>query len=415
MVSDPSCSPSPDPRAPSPSFVKRKKEAKSGAPQSLTAALTASLIASLKHPLSMPSALAWTELAASLVCLGTWPALLEKSRRPLPSRDTTEHRNYHFCFLDYAIAYAIFGLVLLVASRGLGSFALPLSSFGGFALVTIAAIGGTLLMVGNACMQKAIALGSPLTTLLPLQAAMCVAIGTSANYALQPERSHAGFLFLGVCLYMVAIASSTLAQISHQRGEGKEKAPEQEHVPLVNEEASETNAASGPSSALHPPIAESRGRHAKDSDRAGGAADRGKGLLIGALGGLALGFFSPCFNLSVNDEFEWCETPLRVEAANMIFALSFTISAVVSQSKKLRAKDPSWVKTYTKADDGARRGYAIGAGFLCSLGNYLQFVSRSLPLSLSLSRFFPNLFELTLTLRGGGLTGWWSQGRFRGC
>ena len=200
--------------------MKRKKEAKSGAPQSLT-------FASLKHPLSMPSALAWTELAASLVCLGTWPALLEKSRRPLPSRDTT--RNYHFCFLDYAIAYAIFGLVLLVASRGLGSFALPLSSFGGFALVTIAAIGGTLLMVGNACMQKAIALGSPLTTLLPLQAAMCVAIGTSANYALQPERSRAGFLFLGVCLYLVAIASSTLAQISHQRGEGKEKAPELEH------------------------------------------------------------------------------------------------------------------------------------------------------------------------------------------
>ena len=129
--------------------------------------------------------------------------------------------------LDYALSYGCCGLVvLLVASGGQrGALSLPLGTPGGAALCLVAAMGGYVLQTGNACMQKALQLGCPMTTLLPLQAALCVVIGTTANYCLQPDRSDPRLLFSGVFLYFLAILSSSSAQLRHQFDAGSDGGP----------------------------------------------------------------------------------------------------------------------------------------------------------------------------------------------
>ncbi|QDZ22046.1 ureide permease [Chloropicon primus] len=336
----------------------------------------------------MVSSWTWVELGASLVCLGTWPALLELARRP---RKTTSHeRCQHVCFLDYALSYGVFGLVLLVAASGRDGLGVHVRTIGGTTLCLVAALGGALLQTGNSCMQEALALGCPLTTLLPLEAALCVVIGTTANFSLQPERSDPRLLFSGVALYLVAILSSTGAQLTHQFGGGEEAlrgeagatgagVPELE--PLV------VGGGSVDADEISPDaIASFRDRTSfRERGRSQRArTNRRKGLMIGVLGGVAFGFFTPAFNIAVNDPFSFVasaegpHSPLSVTAANMIFALSFTASAVLSQSRSLLKKHEketaaSILRARYLGSGGVRRAYAILSGIFCCLGNFLQF------------------------------------------
>ena len=318
--------------------------------------------------------------------------------------------------MDYALSYGCCGLVvLLVASGGQrGALSLPLGTPGGAALCLVAAMGGYVLQTGNACLQKALQLGCPMTTLLPLQAALCVVIGTTANYCLQPDRSDPRLLFSGVFLYVLAILSSSSAQLRHRqvtfdagaaaaaggggdsdggprrlltwrwslrssgasasgRSEGAVGADgEGEIVPLVKDSE---GIAGEKSAEVEEKI---MGGSSPARDRRG----RGVGLAVGVLGGLAFVGFTPCFNISVNDQFGWAGRPesgvLSVWAANLIFSISFTLTAFISQMAKLVAKHPgesAWeiARRWYWKSWGRGRAFAVAAGTLCGVANYLQF------------------------------------------
>ena len=106
-----------------------------------------------------------------------------------------------------------------------------------------------------------------------------------------------------------------------------------------------------------------------------------RGLAVAAFGGLCFAFFSPLFNLAVNDEFGWAECPpLTVWSANFYFCLSFGVSAWLSQLALMRWParltsrhgGPSSLSQYL-AEGWRNRRLACATGALCALGNTLQF------------------------------------------
>ena len=126
-------------------------------------------------------------LLFSLVALGTWPALLDLSY--------LRGRHAAHAYLDYSLTVLAVATVLAAASRQ------PLIVDGLLISGSLAAGGGLLLMLGNLSMQRALIMGVPLAIVLPLQGSLTVVLGTSLNYLLQPERSDAPTLGVGVCAF----------------------------------------------------------------------------------------------------------------------------------------------------------------------------------------------------------------------
>ena len=156
---------------------------------------------------TMVDAAAAVVLLASLFCCGTWPAMLTYAAK--------DGRHAAHSYLDYTAGYVCVAAVTAVAS--------PLGG-GDVALAVVAMVGGAMLCVGNLCLQIAVDLGVPLTAALPLQASLTVVLGTSLNFALQPERSDAAWLFAGVALFAAAIALTARAQLDYDRDRGAARA-----------------------------------------------------------------------------------------------------------------------------------------------------------------------------------------------
>jgi len=128
------------------------------------------------------------------------------------------------------------------------------------------------------------------------------------------------------------------------------------------------------------------------------------GVAIAALGGLCFGFFSPCFNIAVNDPFHWSPSTMRsddddtfgesddgaaftvrIGLVNTWFSFAFFVASFVGNTLLLQRQDargadygplPSVgtvLKTYLKQDGLLERQLAIIAGLICALGNILQF------------------------------------------
>ena len=127
-------------------------------------------------------------LLLSLFLLGSWPVLLDKS--------TLSGRNPAHVYIDFSSAYFVLSPFAAIVMEGkLFSYEMRHGSVP----LTIAAIsGGCALMMGNLTLQLAMMLGVPLAVVLPLQGSMCVVLGTSTNYLLQPSRNDPHLLFVGV-------------------------------------------------------------------------------------------------------------------------------------------------------------------------------------------------------------------------
>ena len=151
----------------------------------------------------MVDAAAAVVLLASLFCCGTWPAMLTYAAK--------DGRHAAHSYLDYTAGYVCVAFVTAVAS--------PLGG-GDVALAVVAMVGGAMLCVGNLCLQIAVDLGVPLTAALPLQASLTVVLGTSLNFALQPDRSDAAWLFAGVALFAAAIALTALIALPNAANSG---------------------------------------------------------------------------------------------------------------------------------------------------------------------------------------------------
>ena len=160
-------------------------------------------------PVAIGPSLGIALLLFSLVCLGSWPVLMElcgRSGRPAP-------RAYsEFALAVFAVAAACALTLGEVGPSGADdpAFAAQLAQPNG-ALALAASAAGVCLMLGNLAMQRALLMGTPLSVTLPVQGALTVVLGTTANYALQPAKSDAPLLFAGVAAFVVAIALSARA------------------------------------------------------------------------------------------------------------------------------------------------------------------------------------------------------------
>lgn len=279
-------------------------------------------------------------LFLSLLCLGTWPAILRSTRG-----------NLCHVYIDYAIAYWLVCLLpLLLAQHD----DLRL----GFSLVFAASLGGVLLSLGNLSLQWAVSptFGLPLTTTLAIQASMTVILGTSINFYFEPQMTpHPILLGAGVVAFLVAIclAMSTQMEYDFQKGQYTE-------LELVDY---------GQTSSRH--CDETNPENPSDSTLVASRQSKFSGLLVAVLGGLAFGFFSPLFNIAVNDPFGWSIHPQSVTVTNAWFSSAFVATSIVTNVSYLYWHSPSILSIW-RSHHVHKLAYI--AGIVCGLGNILQFL-----------------------------------------
>jgi hypothetical protein len=406
-------------------------------------------------------------LFASLICLGSWPAILRLASTEDPRSimrkgvrqiaTTTRHRRLRdddgmimlfapssvrhrrrriprdarLAFLDYAFAYVVMSLIpllsmMLVSNRrnrgSVDDSASPISSSPLFLFLPLSAmVGGILLSFGNMSLQWATSVyGAPLTTVVAIQASLTVTLGTTINYLLQPHLTHRPHLLLmGVLLFVSAISAATKAHMlyakqqhqiysSNQRNPGrllsqslspsssphielmstagprilKTKSSQlSEHkIPDIYSSLEVVDVATKKESQsqllrIEPSMLDKEDTTAPTANRSDLSNDlvelheydehininssghdrtllqqQHTSLWVAIAGGCCFGFFSPAFNIAVNDPFGLLADSatfgssgggLSVPVANLWFSLAFTVSSVIGTIRLMVAPPPS--------------------------------------------------------------------------
>ena len=409
--------------------------------------------------MAVPSIVAFGSglLLTSLVCLGTWPALLRlSSTLPSPRAPrwccvfTENDRSYHcrdarFAYLDYAFAYVISSSIPLVISLWMMESVDDEEDSDGesennnilpqqFPLILFALCGGSLLSLGNISMQWSVTVfGAPLTTVLAIQASLTVTLGTSINYILQPEKtSHPDLLLLGVLVFLIAIVLATRAHLLY----GHEQQQQEENLKgyydqksilgiEMNEEPHTSYGSLESTDSLESSTESSSSLGKRDSPilvvdnvvsmnqvgefdytSAPSSHSPRMALLVAIFGGCCFGFFSPAFNVAVNDPFHFTGDeheqqqylhlhPLSVPIANLWFSVAFTIASFLGNIPLMYYPPTRKSSSSSDIDDNctshlllprvtlteyvhggesfSERKLAIYAGLLCGIANLLQF------------------------------------------
>lgn len=435
-------------------------------------------------------------LLLSLVCLGTWPAILRLctytadgdtySKRSVgdyeyhsPSclrklvNQYAQRRHPCHAYIDYASAYVIFSATVPILLSYLIDDSDTTSSSGDntsnghdindeqdsnhqavfhqLPLIVVASVGGSLLSLGNISTQWATTVfGAPLTTVLALQASLTVVVGTTINYHLEPSKTaRPDLLAGGVGLFLLAIGLSVVAQNMYAndnstRGDGYGESEEQDgassiagismralphHSPASfgprgyrscgssdDGSAKEMKKSSSdvflkeleklpsdlfedsPSCTIDgytasSPLQVKANLTQFDEPDSLSSSSSTTGLVVAICGGLCFGFFSPAFNIAVNDPFEWSRNDgkdrnsnsqedgagLSVARANFWFSFAFATSSVfwnfqLMRSPPVSARDVTESSLRQYLGESMRdRMLAILAGLVCAAGNVLQF------------------------------------------
>mmetsp|Transcript_38275 Transcript_38275/g.93048 ORF Transcript_38275/g.93048 Transcript_38275/m.93048 type:complete len:686 (+) Transcript_38275:90-2147(+) len=378
-------------------------------------------------------------------------------------------RDARLAYLDYAIAYTISSLIPLLLMMFFSgrdteddhgtSSSTPISSSSLSLLLPISAmVGGILLSLGNMSLQWSTTVyGAPLTTVVAIQASLTVTIGTTINYVLQPQLTHRPKLLLvGVLLFVTAIVIATKAHnLYGEKCQHLEQHPpkfQRQHRQQEEDDAQRRVSSPSPSKAspdiemmsfssdntngnkseeekiatattilsqnqvpdLHPCSYHERQQHLHQQQRYH-HHNHQRALWVAICGGSCFGFFSPAFNIAVNDPFGLSSADgsggLSVPVANLWFSLAFTISSVAtnfwlmisppisSDLKPIRniynafftTNHSSNYSVSDKNDDRDQRDDTTGmsdrccakcsssqamgmwAGFVCGMANLLQF------------------------------------------
>lgn len=357
-------------------------------------------------------------------------------------------RNICHVYLDYSFAYVVVSSIPYVVSffteDGRQDEEHPIFS--------IAMLGGTMLSIGNLSFQWATAVyGAPLTTVLSLQASLTVALGTSINYWIDPSfTSRPDMLFGGVLVFLVAIYFATRAQINYTQERDAELRQSEIGYEGMELEALENYGPAVPNRLIAIDISENSGILKADPDtlyrlsrsasnRTGNSLDSSNpnsyqfhassmqakpldslscpsasvakdddpksnsddsqafwAVAVAIGGGICYGFFSPAFNIAVNDPFRWTNNnmgsdkldlnqDLLVVEANFWFSLSFWMASMVGNGilmwrqrmaiqSKMNLCDLIRIWTaYFCQDSWIDRQLAFSAGVICAMGNVLQF------------------------------------------
>jgi hypothetical protein len=273
-------------------------------------------------------------------------------------------------------------------------------------------VGGCLLALGNLSFQWAtVVYRAPLTTILALQASLTVILGTSLNYILEPQQTpHPEFLIAGVFVFLTAIGFATFAQCvyaastegrsswsgggSAAGGSGRGTTNNIPYTAVLelaygSLQRKESDAMTVVDSEDTVPVDCDQYHHHRNV----------KGLLVAFAGGLCFGFFSPAFNIAVNDPFGWTttspfsqgeeetvdrSTQSLVFTVNVWFSLAFFATSWIGNLLLLHSETVTSynsqstsvlhiIGTYLTQGSWNDRRVALGAGLVCAAGNVLQF------------------------------------------
>lgn len=351
--------------------------------------------------MSGSAVLGFTLLLISMTFLGSWPAILR-----LCSTSTsvfgfaTKPLDQRFAYLDFALSYVVSSSVPLLFALTKESITSDKSSEekdSRWDLVFCAFLGGCMLSFGNMSMQWATAVfGAPLTTVVAIQASMTVLLGTSINFLLEPQMtSRPEFLMAGVLAFLAAIGLATRAHLLY--GQEKDQ-PTIEGIELGQvvrhhrnsygslesddslEKTSSLKAIDKSSTLLV-----SGDNFSEMENQVSTVHSSKTALLVSVLGGCCLGFFSPAFNIAVNDPFNSSDeaSPLSVPVANLWFSFAFTLGSfggnipIMYNPPRQFGLDKTSLSEYCNESSPTRK-LAAFAGFLCGSANLLQFQGGSL-------------------------------------
>ncbi|EFH66917.1 ATUPS5 [Arabidopsis lyrata subsp. lyrata] len=318
----------------------------------------------------------------SLLCLGTWPALMAllERRGRLPQHT----------YLDYSITNFLAAIFIAFVFGGLGESTHEAPSFitqltqiqDNWPSVLFAMAGGVGLSIGNLATQYSLAfVGLSVTEVTT--ASITVVVGTTVNYFLDNRLNRADILFSGVGCFLVAVClgsavhSSNSADIEAKLGklsgdcETVDTEECQRLFGVEEEEKEMENVKEGTAAFL---IALENTRAIKVF---------GKSMVVGLgitfFAGLCFSLFSPLFNLATNDQWHGLKQgvpKLIVYTAFFYFSLScFVIAVALNISflyKPVLDSPRSSFKEYLSDWNG--RGWALAAGLFCGFGNGLQFM-----------------------------------------
>ena len=374
-------------------------------------------------------------LLVSLVCLGTWPALLKlasvvpenytnndySSLRASPNGQVTtlsKNPTEVIChaYLDYATAYFLASTIpfLVMTAFTNHQFDVP-----PLPLVAVAMLGGTLLSLGNLSFQWATAVyEASLTFVLAIQASMTIALGTGINFVLEPEKTKkphwliaAVVCFLGAIGLAVqsqlVVATATASDVTLCLEQGIElHTKNKETIPKTLQRPDDTvatnriilNVDTNDNAPIEQEPRINNNPHLDECDLSNPPASFlphappvATALGVTILGGLAFGFFSPAFNIAVNDPFHWTartsddhahtqdeNCALRVACTNLIFSFAFWLASLVGNLLLLKrqvcsSSTTALLQRYLCTSTVSNRRLALSAGLVCAVGNVLQF------------------------------------------
>nr|CAB3462133.1 unnamed protein product [Digitaria exilis] len=308
-------------------------------------------------------------MLASLLLLGTWPALLTllERRGRLPQHT----------YLDYSLTNFLAAVFIALTLGQLGgtdpSFITQLSQ-DNWPSVLFAMAGGVALSVGNLSTQYAWAyVGLSVTEVI--SCSMVVVIGTTVNYFLDSRINRAEILFPGVACFLVAVILGSAVHASNA-ADNKEKLRACENAPkdLENGDPDTKDATKAEAGTAEYLIKLEQQRSIKVF---GSSTFFGLGIVF--FSGVCLSLFSPLFNLATNDQ--WRALPagvphLVVYTAFFYFSIScfvFNIGLnMVLLYRPMAGVPKSSFRAYLHDWNG--RQWALLAGLLGGLGNGLQFM-----------------------------------------
>ncbi|KAL1220292.1 Ureide permease 4 [Cardamine amara subsp. amara] len=327
----------------------------------------------------------------SLCCLGSWPAILTllERRGRLPQHT----------FLDFATANLLAAIVIAFSLGEIGKSTVRTPDFttqlhqDNWPSVLLAVAGGMLLSVGNLATQYALAfVGLSVTEVVA--ASITVVIGTTLNYFLDDKINKAEILFPGVGCFLIAVflgaavhasnAADVKAKLkslpSEPKAETKDfysstKNGEDNHEKEKTDVESQEKQAGKAKAGTAGFFVELENKRA--------IKVFGKSIMIGLsitlFAEICLSLFSPAFNLATNDQ--WSTLPkgvpkLVVYTAFFYFSIAgFLIALILNLIflyRPMAGLARSSLKKYV--NDSKGRCWAVFAGFLCGLGNGLQFM-----------------------------------------
>jgi len=305
-------------------------------------------------------------LFASLLCMGTWPAVLDQYpiQHISPSDNSVRRAAYHRSIcnvqLDLVTSFFLVSLMPFVIAMITAAKSTDLlSGLRSPAIVITAVAAGFLMALGQLSMQWNVPVYGPvLPVARAIQLSVAVSLATVANNQLQASMTgNIGFLMLGVVLLFVGnVAFSGTQRLveqnesllpgsdSHLQSGSKAGKRNNEDRQLPGTKAMEIDDTESPTEAMttehseDPLVSRSLTEHKPAQKRDATIWE----LLTAVSSGIWLGLFPVAFNIAVNDPFEWSGSRWRtagdalcVAQINALFAFGYWLTSFIGNLIRL--------------------------------------------------------------------------------